>query len=210
MKIKRWIALVLTAVMAVSVLTACGGSGGGTGVSGSLSTNSVQAQLKATGVDVDLTYDSTMNLAVNEAAAELHKSGSLNAARNKVINKMGWDALSVLKNAWNQLWNGGILTPRSPYGLVQVVNAEDLKNNRGDGWVVGQLGVHQGKAALMAPINTPEKYAATLLLAVDGTIGTLTEKVNSKANVSDSVAGRKAQAPDGTEYWVFAAQIHIG
>ena len=43
MKIKRWIALVLTAMMAVSVLTACGGSGGGTGVSGSLSTNSVQA-----------------------------------------------------------------------------------------------------------------------------------------------------------------------
>ena len=208
MKIKRWISLALTAVMAVSVLTACGG-GGGSGVSGSISNSGVQAELKATGVDVDLTYDSTMNLAVNDAAAEIAKNGSISTARNKVVNRMEWDALSVLKNAWESLWNGGILTPRTSYGLVHVVKAADLESNQGDGWILGQVGVHRGKAALIAPINTPEKYAATLLLAVDGTVGTLSEKVNSKAHVSYSVAGRKATAPDGTEYWVFAAQIHI-
>lgn len=69
MKIKRWIALVLTAVMAVSVLTACGGSG--SNVSGYLSNNEVNSLLETAGSEIAVVNDPSLNNAVRNAAGEV-------------------------------------------------------------------------------------------------------------------------------------------
>ena len=61
----------------------------------------------------------------------------------------------------------------------------------------------------MAPINTPEKYAASLVLAVDNVVGKLTDLTNGAIRTTYSVSGTKAKTADGTVYWVFAAQITI-
>lgn len=207
MKIKKWIALVLAGVMAVSILTACGG---GSGVSGSLSTSRVESQLKSVGADIELTTDSHMNNVVRAAAQDLAKGSSQGAVRNKILNEMEWDPASILKNAWNELLGGlGILTPRASFGLVQIVDAQQLESNQGAGGLASAVGAHQNKVAAMAPINTPEKYAATLVLAVDGTVGQISEVTNSRVGVSYNVSGYKVQDQSGDYYWVFAAQITI-
>lgn len=207
MKIKKLLALALSAVMAVGVLTACGGGGG---VSGTLSSNKVESQLQAVGADIELTIDSRMNNVVRSAAQELANGSSQSSVKNKIVNEMDWDALSILQNAWNQLLNGlGILTPKASFGLVQIVDAQQLETNQGAGGLASMVGAHQSKVAAMAPINTPEKYAATLVLAVDGTVGQISEATNSRVNVSYNVSGYKVQTQDGTYYWVFAAQITI-
>ena len=54
-----------------------------------------------------------------------------------------------------------------------------------------------------------EKYAAALVLAVDGTVGQLSDLSNNIIGVSYNVSGTKATAPDGTVYWVFAAQVKL-
>lgn len=207
MKIKRLVALVLSAVMAASVLTACGG---GSGVSGTLSTSRVETQLKEAGADIDLVSDSHMNNVVRAAAQDLAKGSSQSAVRSKIVNEMDWDAASIIKNVWNQILSGlGILTPKASFGLVQIVDAQQLESNQGAGGLAAAVGAHQDKVAAMAPINTPEKYAATLVLAVDGTVGQISEATNSLIGVNYNVSGYKVQDPNGNYYWVFAAQVTI-
>lgn len=207
MKMKKFVALALAAVMAVSTLTACGGS---SGVSGSLSSNKVESQLKEVDVEIDLTIDSHMNNTVRSAAEELANGSSQSAVRNKIIKDMSWDPLSIIQNAWNQLLNGlGILTPKASFGLVQIVDAQQLETNQGAGGLASMVGAHRDKVAAMAPINTPEKYAAALVLAVDGTVGQFSENENSRVNVSYNVSGYKVKDQNDKYYWIFAAQVTI-
>lgn len=208
MKMKKFVALALAAVMAVSVLAGCGG--GGSGVSGSLSSNKVESQLKEVDVEIDLTIDSHMNNTVRSAAEELANGSSQSAVRNKIIKDMSWDPLSIIQNAWNQLLNGlGILTPKASFGLVQIVDAQQLETNQGAGGLASMVGAHRDKVAAMAPINTPEKYAAALVLAVDGTVGQFSENENSRVNVSYNVSGYKVKDQNDKYYWIFAAQVTI-
>ena len=61
----------------------------------------------------------------------------------------------------------------------------------------------------MSPINTPEKFAAALLLGVDGTVGMISDATNDIVNVGYNVCGYEVEDPNGNDYWVFAAQITI-
>ena len=204
MKIKRWISLALTAVMAVSVLTACGG--GTNGVSGYLSNNEVNSLLETAGSDIEVTNNSTLNNAVRNAAAEVASSGSTSSVDRSIRNAMGWKASDVVSSIVNQfLGSLGIIGPDLKLGLTAVVKEEDLKNNTGSGGLAGWI----GNTSKIAPINTPEKYAATLVLAADNSIGRLSDLSENRIRVTYNVAGSKATAPDGTVYWVFAAQIQI-
>ena len=73
MKWKKWIALALSAVMAVSMLTACGGGGG---VTSTLSASRVENQLKEVNADIELTTDSNLNRVVRAGAEKLAETGS--------------------------------------------------------------------------------------------------------------------------------------
>lgn len=205
MKIKRWISLALTAVMAVSVLTACGG-GGGSGVSGYLSNSEVNSLLDTAGSDIEVTNDSTLNNAVRNAARDVASNGSTGSVDRSIRNAMGWKASDVVSNMVRQfLGSLGILGSDVKLGLTAVVREEDLKNNTGSGGLPGAI----GKTGPIAPINTPEKYAATLILATDNSIGWLSDVSENRIRMTYNVAGSKATAPDGTVYWIFAAQIQI-
>ena len=207
MKCKKFLALVMTAVLSVSMLTACGGGGG---IKDTLSDSKVESQLKEVGVEIQLSDDSHMNNIVRAAAKDLAGGSSQGSVRSKIMNEMDWDAVSQLKNAWNQLLGSlGILTPSVSAGLVQIVNSEELAANRGAGGVLSLVGTHKQKVTSMAPISTPEKYAAALILGVDGTVGMLSEATNDIVGVSYNVCGYEVEDPNGVEYWVFAAQITL-
>lgn len=206
MKFKKFIALALAAVMAVSVLTACGSSG----VSGSVSVSQVNSLLKDVGADITVTSDSKLNNAVRAAAKTIVSTGSTSQVSSSVAKSMGWTADNMFKNFFSQFLSGlGIIPPSVTFGLSTVIEAERLEANTGAGGLAAYVGAHSDKVTKMAPINTPEKYAAALVLAVDGTVGQLSDLSNNIIGVSYNVSGTKATAPDGTVYWVFAAQVKL-
>ncbi|OUQ36137.1 hypothetical protein [Faecalibacterium sp. An122] len=207
MKMKKFVALALAAVMAVSVLTGCGGSGG---VSGSVSTSQVNNLLEDVGSDITVSSDSTLNNAVRNAAREIVSTGSISSFDRSVRNSMGWTAQSIASSILNQILGGlGIVGPSVTFGLTSVVEENQLKTNTGAGGLASYIGANSSKVTAMAPINTPEKYAATLVLAVDGTLGLLSDITDNHIRMTYNVSGTKATAPDGTVYWVFAAQIKM-
>lgn len=207
MKIKKFVALALAAVMTVSMLTACGGGGG---VSGSVSTSQVNSLLKDVGSDISVSNDSTLNNAVRNAAREIVSTGSISAFDRSVRNSMGWTAQNIASSILNQILGGlGIIGPSVTFGLTSVVKEQDLEANTGAGGLASYIGANSGKVTAMAPINTPEKYAATLVLAVDGTLGLLSDVTENRIRITYNVSGTKATAPDGTVYWVFAAQVKM-
>ena len=104
----------------------------------------------------------------------------------------------------------GILTPHASFGLVGVISSDQLEANQGEGLLASHIGQHRDKVSKMAPINTPEKFAAALLLGVDGTIGMLSDVTNDAVGVHYNVCGYEVADPNGNDYWVFAAQITIG
>lgn len=208
MKMKKFVALALAAVMAVSTLTACGGSG--SGVSGSVSTSQVNNLLEDVGSDITVSSDSTLNNAVRNAAREIVSTGSISSFDRSVRNSMGWTAQSIASSILNQILGGlGIVGPSVTFGLTSVVEENQLKTNTGAGGLASYIGANSSKVTAMAPINTPEKYAATLVLAVDGTLGLLSDITDNHIRMTYNVSGTKATAPDGTVYWVFAAQIKM-
>ena len=53
-------------------------------------------------------------------------------------------------------------------------------------------------------------FPAALALSLDGTVGTLVSGLtNSYAHLRYDVAGYKVADPNGTDYWVFAAQVTV-
>lgn len=204
MKIKRWIALVLTAVMAVSVLTACGGSG--SNVSGYLSNNEVNSLLETAGSEIAVVNDPSLNNAVRNAAGEVASTGSTSSVDKSVRNAMSWKASDIFGNLWNQILGSlGIIGPNIKVGVTAVVTEENLKSNTGAGGIAN-VG---GNTTAIAPINTPEKFAAAMVLGADNSLGWLSDVSENRVRTTYSVAGSKAKTEDGIVYWVFAMQVQI-
>ena len=168
MKCKKLLALVMAAVLSVSMLTACGGGGG---VKDTLSTTQVESLVEAAGSDAVISHNSTMNNIVRAAAQDLANGSSQSTVRNTITNKMGWGIVSQVQNFISQfLGSLGILTPNVSTGLVQIVQADQLEASLSSGGVASKLGAYKDKVAEMRPINTAEKFMATLVLASDGTL----------------------------------------
>ena len=123
MKIKKWLALALSAVMAVGVLTACGGGGGG--VKDSLSVGGVRTELKQVSSDFTVNEDSSLNVAVRAGAKKLAETGSESAATSYINSEMEWDGLSVVRNAFREIITQGFIIGGSVSGgVIQVVEAD--------------------------------------------------------------------------------------
>lgn len=202
MKIKKFLALALAAVMAVTMLTACSSSG----VSGSLSNSQVNSLLEGVGSDITVNNDSSLNNAVRNAARDVASTGSINGVDKSIRNTMRWRAQDVISSLVQQFLQGlGFIGPNVTTGLTSVVKETDLKANTGSGGLFSGI----DKVAKLAPINTPEKYAAAMVLAVDGTVGKVSDLTENRIGMSYNVSGTKATAPDGTVYWIFAAQVRV-
>ncbi len=206
MKLKRWIALALTAVMAFTMLTACGSSNG---VSGSLSNNEINSLLEDVGSDIEVETDSSLNNAVRAAARTVVSTGSTSAVTQTVSDNMGWSIANIFTDFIRNLLNGGgLLGTEASYGVTYAIEESRLLSNTGTG-ILGSLGSNRDKIVKLGDINTPEKFAAAQILLVDGTIGQLDEASNGIIRFTYNVSGCKAKTENGTTYWIFAAQVTV-
>lgn len=100
MKVKKLLALVLSAIMAVSMLTACGGGGGGGGSTGgggvsavSLNYNTINADIKSQGYNEKVGALPELTKAVTDAATLLSEYNASDIAGTSlgqiVVNAMG-------------------------------------------------------------------------------------------------------------------------
>ena len=208
MKIKKLLALALSAVMAVGVLTACGG--GGSSVSGSLSNNEVNSLLKSVGSGITVENDTKLNNAVRSAASEITSSGSTSSVQSTISSNMKWSISSNISNAIkNFISSGGLMGIDMSYGSTYVIEENQLKTNTSAGGIWGSLGSNKDKISRLEPINTPEKFAAAMVLAEDSKNNLVATATNNLVRFTYNVSASKAKTSDGTVYWVFAAQVNV-
>ena len=81
----------------VSMLTACGGGGGG--VSGSLDLNQVDDLLEIAGSDIHVERNNKLDNAVRDAAERIVSTGSTSGADRVVSNAMEWSLNNFVGNA---------------------------------------------------------------------------------------------------------------
>lgn len=203
MKCKKFLALVMTAVLSVSMLTACGGGGG---VSGSLDLNEVDTLLESAGSDINVVKNNKLDSAVRDAAESIVSTGSTSSVDRIVSNAMEWSLTDFVGNAWNDFVNsGGVTGINLAYGRTYVIEESRLENNTGAG-ILGAVNANSNIISKLKPINTPEKFAAAQVLIVDGSVGQLQDLTNDAISFSYNVSAKKAKTSDET-YWVIAAQI---
>ena len=203
MKCKKFLALVMTAVLSVSMLTACGGGGG---VSGSLDLNEVDTLLENAGSDINVVKNNKLDSAVRDAAESIVSTGSTGSVDRIVSNAMDWSLTDFVGNAWNDFVNsGGVTGINLAYGRTYVIEESRLENNTGAG-ILGAVNANSNIISQLKPINTPEKFAAAQVLIVDGSVGQLQDLTNDAISFSYNVSAKKAKTGDET-YWVIAAQI---
>lgn len=204
MKIKKLLALALSAVMAVGVLTACGG-GGGSSVSGSLSNNEVNRLLKSVGSGITVENDTKLNNAVRSAASEITSSGSTSSVQSTISSNMKWSISSNISNAIkNFISSGGLMGIDMSYGSTRVIEENQLKTNTSAG-----IWSSVDNISSLEPINTPEKFAAAMVLVEESKNGRISSATNNLVRFTYNVSASKAKTSDGTVYWVFAAQVNV-
>ena len=208
MKCKKFLALVMTAVLSVSMLTACGGCGG---VKDTLSTTQVESLVEVAGSDATIEHNPKMNNIVRDAAKDLANGSSQSSVRNTITNKMGWGIVSQIQNFISQFMGSlGILTPNGiSMGLVQIVRSDQLEASLSNGGIASYLGAYKNKVTAMKPINTAEKFMATIILAADGTVGQTMNGGENGVGLSYSVSGYEVEDPNGIDYWVFAIEVTL-
>ena len=205
MKIKKLLALALSAVMAVGVLTACGG-GGGSSVSGSLSNNEVNRLLKSVGSGITVENDTKLNNAVRSAASEITSSGSTSSVQSTISSNMKWSINSNISNAIkNFISSGGLMGIDMSYGSTYVIEENQLKTNTSAGGIWSSV----DNISSLEPINTPEKFAAAMVLVEESKNGWISSATNNVVRFTYNVSASKAKTSDGTVYWVFAAQVNV-
>lgn len=205
MKIKKLLALALSAVMAVGVLTACGG-GGGSSVSGSLSNNEVNRLLKSVGSGITVENDTKLNNAVRSAASEITSSGSTSSVQSTISSNMKWSINSNISNAIkNFISSGGLMGIDMSYGSTYVIEENQLKTNTSAGGIWSSV----DNISSLEPINTPEKFAAAMVLVEDSKNNWVATATNNLVRFTYNVSASKAKTSDGTVYWVFAAQVNV-
>ena len=207
MKMKKFVALALAAVMAVSVLTGCGGS---SGVSGSVSTSQVNSLLSKVGSDIKVTTDSSLNNAVRAAASEVVSTGSTASIYSSVSKSMGWSVANNISSAIGSfIASGGMLGFDMSYGSTYIIEESRLESNTSAGVIWGSLGTNRDKINSLGAINDPEKFAAAMILVTDGMINRLSVVTNNLIRFTYNVSASKAKTQDGVVYWVFATQVNV-
>ena len=193
MKCKKLLALVMAAVLSVSILTACGGGSGG---SGSLSTSEITALLKEVDSEASIDPSSKLNDAVTVAAKEMVASGSFSGTKaNSMIAKtMRWPELDLLS-----------LKART--GLACVIEEERLERGIGINEIASLLGIRTDKISKLGTVDSPEKFAVAVVLAADESVGKLLSKLSGGNITFDyNVSARKGKDANGDTYWLFAGQ----
>lgn len=198
MKIKKWLALALSAVMAVGVLTACGGGGGG-----SLNTGEVNSMIAKAGSDITITAPSELKNAVNSTAKELAQSGAYRnslVATTKLNNKMGTPAF-------------GLMLTSGRFCMSFILPERDIETGGEASAMAAMLGLSKTEMGNLGWVDTPEGVAAAIVLGIDGGIDKYINQFLSifpaKASVKAKYAITASKMTDSNDvsYWLFGVEI---
>lgn len=210
MKLKKWLALALSAVMAVGVLAGCGG--GSTG-GGSLSLNEVNGLLADAGSKASVTADEDLDEAVKAAVSEMKADENFSSpAANAIV----WEAMQ-----WPSVSLTGVKA-----GGAYVIAEDDLEDgiNAAALATFYNMDIDPDKLGDLKVVDSADEFAAAAVLAADTLVrqyltestirqyvqnAELAEKLaavlQDGVDIKYNVSARRTTY-DGETYWVFGAQ----
>lgn len=197
MKWKKWIALALSAVMAVSMLTACGGGGG------SINTSQVNSILKQAGSEITVTSPSELKTAVQNTAKEMTSRGSIIdsvVATTKLNNKMGEPLM-------------GLMFTSGKFCMAFSLSERVIETGGEASAMASMLGLSNTNFGNLGWVDTPEGVAAAIVLGIDGGIETYVNKYlkllpsGVSVNADYAVSATRMYDSNNVAYWLFGVEI---
>lgn len=209
MKLKKWLAVALAAVMAAGMLAGCGG--GGTG--GSLSINQVNRLLVDAGSDVTAQSSELLDNAVKTAVDAMETDGTFSTQKatesvNSTLNLPSFSLTGVKA------------------GGAYVITEDELESGINAAALARffEVNIDTGKLGDLAVVDSADEFAAAAVLAADTLVhqylteSSIRQYVQNEELASQLVALLKngitftyyvsAQRTtyNGVTYWVFGAQ----
>lgn len=209
MKLKKWLAVALAAVMTAGMLAGCGG--GGTG--GSLSINQVNRLLADAGSDVTAQSSELLDNAVKTAVDAMETDGTFST--QKAMESID-DTLGVFSIDLTGIKAAGayVITEEE---LERGINAAALAQ-------IFDVNIDTGKMGDLAVVDSADEFAAAAVLAADTLVhqylteSSIRQYVQNEELASQLVAllengitftyyvSAQRTTYNGVTYWVFGAQ----
>ena len=209
MKLKKWLAVALAAVMTAGMLAGCGG--GGTG--GSLSINQVNKLLVDAGSDVTAQSSELLDNAVKTAVDAMETDGTFSTqkAMESIDDTLGVFSIDLtgIKAA-----SAYVITEDE---LESGINAAALAR-------FFEVNIDTGKLGDLAVVDSADEFAAAAVLAADTLVHQYLTESTIRQYVQDEALAEQLAAlieagvdfeyavsaqrtsHDGVTYWVFGAQ----
>lgn len=209
MKLKKWLAVALAAVMAAGMLAGCGG--GGTG--GSLSINQVNRLLVDAGSSVTVMSDDALDSAVRSAVAQMKEDGAFSTldATESVNGTLNLPSFSLT----------GVKA-----GGAYVITEDELESgiNAAALAQIFDVNIDTGKLGDLAVVDSADEFAAAAVLAADTLVHQYLTESTIRQYVQDEALAEQLAALieagvdfeyavsaqrttyNGVTYWVFGAQ----
>ena len=210
MKLKKWLAVALAAVMAAGMLAGCGG--GGTG--GSLSINQVNKLLVEAGSDVTAQSSELLDNAVKTAVDAMETDGTFSTQKamesiDDTLGVFSIDLMTGIKAA-----GAYVITEEE---LERGINAAALAQ-------IFDVNIDTGKMGDLAVVESANEFAAAAVLAADTLVHQYLTESTIRQYVQDEALAEQLAAlieagvdfeyavsaqrtsHDGVTYWVFGAQ----
>ena len=209
MKLKKWLAVALAAVMTAGMLAGCGG--GGTG--GSLSINQVNQLLVEAGSDVTAQSSELLDNAVKTAVDAMETDGTFSTqkAMESIDDTLGVFSIDLtgIKAA-----SAYVITEDE---LESGINAAALAR-------FFEVNIDTGKLGDLAVVDSADEFAAAAVLAADTLVHQYLTESTIRQYVQDEALAEQLAAlieagvdfeyavsaqrtsHDGVTYWVFGAQ----
>ena len=217
MKLKKWLALALSAVMAVGVLAGCGG--GSTG-GGSLDLEEVNSLISTAGGNMTVRSLDKLDDGLRSAVSTMQDKevATTLAANEALADSMDWTSPTALLGAVQSVLNGQLpdFDGSLSYGAAYVISEERLENGVKVSGLADLVGIDSEKIAKLGTVDTPESLAAALILGVDEAIKeAAAEFLGNQASVLlnaislDYRASARKMTLDGVTYWVLGGQVSL-
>ena len=169
MKLKKWLAVALSAVMAAGVLAGCGG--GGTG--GSLSLSKVNGLLSDAGSSVTVTPDEALDSAVRSAVSDMKEEGA-------------FSTLDAMASVNKTLALPSISLTGVKAGGAYVITEDELES----GINFFEVNIDTSKLGDLAVVDSADEFAAAAVLAAD----TLVHQYLTEGNIRQYVQSEELAA----------------
>ena len=213
MKLKKWLAVALAAVMTAGMLAGCGG--GGTG--GSLSINQVNRLLADAGSDVTAQSSELLDNAVKTAVDAMETDGTFSTqkAMESIDDTLGVFSIDLT----------GIKASIKAAGAY-VITEEELERgiNAAALAQIFDVNIDTSKLGDLAVVDSADEFAAAAVLAADTLVHQYLTESTIRQYVQDEALAEQLAAlieagvdfeyavsaqrtsHDGVTYWVFGAQ----